>query len=83
MAVSKTRVVALSVLFVLIGSGITGTGCKAKAETCTITWRDIHNATLSCKDDKGARTRDETIDVPGDLYPKCQVGNIWPTCKEK
>jgi hypothetical protein len=52
-------------------------------ETCSITARDTLTITMSCQDNHGKHTRDDTVDAPSDLYPKCQVGTFYPVCKEK
>lgn len=42
--------------------------------SCKIAARDTLTITTVCGDKH---------DAPSDLYPKCQVGTVWPECKEK
>lgn len=81
----RIRVAALSILFVLIGSGLAAPGCfdDAASETCTIKDRDSSSITVRCVDSDGEERIDVHTETYSDLYPKCQIGTKWPTCKEK
>lgn len=54
-------------------------GCSAEPEkSCTISARDSQSITLMCDG-----VEDKREGIYSDLYPKCQVGQPWPSCKEK
>jgi hypothetical protein len=70
MKLTATVVLTTTAGLVLMGASECGT---TKEQSCKITARDVATITTKCG----------THDAPGDLYPKCQVGQWWPSCKEK
>lgn len=78
---NKLRFVAVvaAVLPVLMAARCPG-GTET-VESCNITARTDTTITLSCQDNHGKHTRDDVLDEPYDLYPKCQVNTYWPACK--
>lgn len=75
-------IVGLLVLILVIWGGvaIARQFAEDRTLTCTVTARNNLTLTLDCIDKKGTKTR-FIKDIPGDLYPGCQVNTPWEACK--
>jgi hypothetical protein len=80
----NSKFIAATASFVLTFAVPNSCGAKGTPNHCQVETRTTTELTIVCyRDDNGKVFTREKTGTPSDLYPKCQVGQPWPKCKEK
>jgi hypothetical protein len=86
---SKLRMISVGASIGLVLSAVdacedkTGRTPRTDCVSVTVSARDTTHITIACKDAEGGLIMEHQERHPSDLYPKCQVGEPWPGCKDK
>jgi hypothetical protein len=75
---------ATAAVLVLTLSGCKLGGAEKTPQHCVVGDRSTTDLRVDCyRNDNNQLLSKQNTGTPSDLYPKCQIGQPWPECKEK